>query len=169
MAPATIVLLACVTFAFALAYVRGADMPLRALQSSSNLLHGVWLELALGFLLAGLLDVLIPQQAIVRGLGGGDARAILLGSVVGLALPGGPYVLFPIAARLLGQGAAPGAVVALVTAKTLISPIRALTFEVPLLGWPLTLARLLPSLLVPPLLGFFVQWLSRLFSAPPAP
>ena len=33
----------------------------------------------------------------------------------------------------------------------------------PLLGWPLTLARCIPGLLVPPLLGLLGQWLFNLF------
>jgi hypothetical protein len=56
-----------------------------------------------------------------------------------------------------------GALIALVSAKTLVSPIRMLTYEAPLLGWPLTLARLLPGLAVPPVLGVVGQWLYDAF------
>jgi len=38
-----------------------------------------------------------------------------------------------------------------------------LSFEAPLLGWPMTAARLLPSLCLPPLLGLMGQWLFQLF------
>ena len=82
---------------------------------------------------------------------------------VGLILPGGPYMLFPIAANLVRTGAEPGPVIALLTAKTLVSPIRMLTYEAPLLGWPLTLARLIPGILLPPVLGYIGQWLFALF------
>ena len=40
-----------------------------------------------------------------------------------------------------------------------------LTYEAPLLGWPLTLARCIPGLLVPPLLGLLGQWLFNLLQA----
>jgi hypothetical protein len=60
---------------------------------------------------------------------------------------------------LFQKGAAAGPIIALVTAKTLVSPLRMLTYEAPLLGWPLTLARLIPGLFVPPLLGVIGQWL----------
>jgi len=33
-----------------------------------------------------------------------------------------------------------------------------------LLGWPLTLARLIPGLLLPPALGWLGQWLYTLFA-----
>jgi hypothetical protein len=53
--------------------------------------------------------------------------------------------------------------IALISAKVLLSPIRVVSFEAPLLGWPMTAARLLPSLLLPPLLGLVGQWLYQLF------
>ena len=90
-------------------------------------------------------------------------RGILVGWMAGLIIPGGPYLLFPIAANLLKTGAAPGVVIALITAKTLVSPIRMLTYEAPLLGWPLTLARCVPALFLPPIMGIIGQWLFNLF------
>jgi hypothetical protein len=65
---------------------------------------------------------------------------------------GGPYLLFPIAAKLWTAGAAPGVLIALITAKSLVSPIRMLTYEAPLLGWPFTLACCIPALFVPPIM-----------------
>ncbi|MET0680859.1 MAG: hypothetical protein ABWZ41_07610, partial [Burkholderiales bacterium] len=59
--------------------------------------------------------------------------------------------------------AEPGPLIALLTAKTLVSPIRTLTYEAPLLGWPLTLARFIPAVLLPPVLGLLGQWLFGLF------
>jgi uncharacterized membrane protein YraQ (UPF0718 family) len=131
----------------------------RALESTGRLLRGVWPELALGFLLAGLIDAAIPAESIRHWLGGDrPARAISVGWAVGLVVPGGPYLLFPLAAKLLGQGASAGAVMALVASKTLVSPIRLVTYEAPLLGWTFSLARLLPTLFVPLLVG----WLGHL-------
>src|SRR4029453_3362138 len=111
----------------------------------ARLLGGVGIELALGFLLAGLIEVLIPQATLVRWLGGDHpGRGILVGWAAGLVLPGGPYVFFPVAANLFRNGAAAGPIIALLTAKTLVSPIRTLTYEGPLLGWPLSAARFFP-------------------------
>jgi uncharacterized membrane protein YraQ (UPF0718 family) len=117
--------------------------------------------------LAGLFDVLVPTSVLVTWLGAERAgRGILVGWGAGLAIPGGPYVLFPIMANLFGKGVAAGPLIALISAKTLVSPIRMLTYEAPLLGWPLTLARFLPGVLVPPLLGVVGQWLFDLLSRP---
>jgi uncharacterized membrane protein YraQ (UPF0718 family) len=158
------ILLGLTIAAAGVAFSRDRALPLAGLASTVRLFRGVWLELLLGFLLAGLVDVVVPSEALIRWLGGErPMRGILVGWVVGLAIPGGPYVLFPIVANLFGKGVGAGALIALVSAKTLVSPIRMLTYEAPLLGWPLTLARLLPGLLVPPALGIVGQWLYDLF------
>jgi uncharacterized membrane protein YraQ (UPF0718 family) len=134
------------------------------LREEGKLLRSVWVELGLGFLLAGLIEVLIPHATLSGWLGSQRAgQGILAGWAAGLLLPGGPYVVFPIAANLYRNGAGAGPLVALMSAKMLVSPIRTLTYEVPLLGWPLTLARLLPSLVLPPILGLIGHWLFGLF------
>ena len=148
-----LILLSCVAL-LALA-VLFKDPPVlgKAVQSAAKLLGGVWPELLLGFVLAGLLDVLIPEQQLVQWLGGHNVfSGILVGWGIGLLLPGGPYLIFPIVANLLRQGAAPGPLIALITAKVLLSPVRMLSYEAPLLGWSMTLARQIPGLLIPPLL-----------------
>ncbi len=158
--PTTWILLALVLVALVLAYAKDPSLPVRGLQASGSLFGSVWLELALGFLLAGLIEVLVPAALVSRWLGaGGAGDGIFAGWAVGLALPGGPYLAFPVAAKLFDGGAAPGAIIALLTAKTLVSPVRMLTYEAPLLGWPLTLARFIPGVLLPPVLGWLGQWL----------
>jgi uncharacterized protein len=158
------ILLALVLVATAVAFARDAALPWRGLTASAQLLRGVWIELALGFLLAGLLEVLIPRPVLSRWLGGENlSQGILIGWVAGLLIPGGPYVFFPIAANMLRQGAAPAPLITLLTAKTLVSPIRMLTYEAPLLGWPLTLARFIPGVLLSPAMGLLGQWLYGIF------
>jgi len=135
-----------------------------ALQRSGRMLGGVWPELLLGFILAGLIDVLLSEADLIKWLGDQHLGAgILLGWALGLILPGGPYLLFPLVANLMRQGAAPGPLIALMTAKVLLSPIRMVSYEAPLLGWPMTLARFVPSLLLPPIIALFGQWLFTWF------
>jgi uncharacterized membrane protein YraQ (UPF0718 family) len=150
----TLVLLACLAVATGLACARDPALVVRGLSSSAALFKTVWFELLLGFLLAGLVGTLLPADQVKSWLGTSDARSLAVATAVGLLLPGGPYLLFPAAARLAEQGVSPGALIALVTAKTQASPLRALTYEAPLLGWQLTLARLVPSLLAPFLIGY---------------
>ena len=158
------ILLGLVAVALVVAFLRDAALPMRGLEASGRLVRSVWVELALGFVLAGLIEVLIPQAVVARWLGGERlGQGILVGWAAGLVLPGGPYLFFPVVANLFRNGAEAGPLIALLTAKTLVSPIRMLTYEAPLLGWPLTLARFIPAVLLPPVLGLLGQWLFNLF------
>lgn len=151
----TWILLGLTLLALGVALARGPSVAGEGVLSAGKLLRSVAPELLLGFLLAGLLDVLVPAAALQRFLGAEtSARGIGLAWALGLLLPGGPYVLFPMAAQLFRAGVAPAAIITLVTAKTLVSPIRMLTYEAPVLGWRMTLARLLPAILLPPLVGW---------------
>ena len=159
------ILLGITLAVLAVAYFRDPALVSRGLQSSGRLFGGVWMELALGFVLAGLLDVLIPAPVLSRLLGDEHlGQGILIGWGAGLVMPGGPYLVFPVVANLLKSGAAPGPLIALLTAKTLVSPVRMLTYEAPLLGWPMTLARFIPGVLLPPALGWIGHWLYTFFA-----
>ncbi|MBM4254791.1 MAG: hypothetical protein FJ147_02725 [Deltaproteobacteria bacterium] len=145
-----------------LAYLKSPDLPMRGLQTSMSLLQDVWLPLLLGFLLAGFFDVLVPREFLVKWMGEQSGiKGILIGWLIGLAMPGGPYVVFPIAASLFNQGVGVGPLVTFITAKSLLSPTRLFSWEAPFLGWPFAAARAIPSLLLPPLVGIIGQ---RLFS-----
>ena len=79
----------------------------RASPPSGRLFGGVWIELALGFVLAGLhrrADPAADALALAgrRALGQG----ILVGWAAGLVMPGGPYLVFPVVANLFKNGAA---------------------------------------------------------------
>jgi uncharacterized membrane protein YraQ (UPF0718 family) len=146
------------------AFTRDRSLPLQGLHASGRLFESVWVELLLGFLIAGFVDVLISPAQITAWLGTETStRGIFVGWMAGLVIPGGPYLLFPLAASLWKTGVPPGALIALITAKTLVSPLRILTYEAPLLGWRLTIARCLPALLVPPIMGLLGQWIFNLF------
>jgi uncharacterized membrane protein YraQ (UPF0718 family) len=164
------VLLALTLGLLVFAFVRDTRLPGAALLATSRLVGSVWIELTLGFVLAGLVDVLVPADVLVKWLGAErGAQGILVGWVSGLLLPGGPYVLFPIMANLFAKGVGAGPLITLITAKTLVSPIRMLTYEAPLMGWPVTLARFIPGLLVPPVLGVVGQWLFEAMARPRIP
>ena len=159
-----VILLVLAVFAGLFAFVKDRSLPMEGLYASGRLFGSVWIELLLGFIIAGLLEVLISPSEITSWLGTeSSTRGILMGWLAGLVIPGGPYLLFPIAASLFKSGAAPGALITLITAKTLVSPIRMLTYEAPLLGWPFTIARCLPAILLPPFMGILGQWVFNLF------
>jgi uncharacterized membrane protein YraQ (UPF0718 family) len=164
---ASLLILASLTLvAVGFAFGKDASLPLKGLQSSARLFGGVWIELALGFILAGMIDVLVPAASISRWLGADKLhQSVFAGTAAGMVMPGGPYLFFPLAAKLFADGASPGALIAFLSAKTLVSPVRTLTYEAPLMGWPITLARFIPSVLMAPVLGYLGQWLYDVLKA----
>lgn len=147
------------------AYMKGPDLPLRGFQTTWELLQDVWLPLLLGFCLAGFFDVLVPRDFLVKWMGEQSGwKGIFIGWVIGLAMPGGPYVVFPIAASLFNQGVGVGPLVTFITAKSLLSPTRLFSWEAPFLGWPFAAARAIPSFILPPLVGIIGQRLFTLFN-----
>ena len=91
------------------AVVKDRALLLQGLYASGRLFGSIWIELLLGFLIVGLLEVLISPSEITTWLGTeSSTRGILIGWLAGLVIPGGAYLLFPIAAKLWNTGAAPG-------------------------------------------------------------
>lgn len=90
---------------------------------------------------------LLPPAYVAALLGeqSGVAGA-LFAAVLGALLPGGPMVAFPLAIALARAGAGQAALVALVTAWSLLAINRTLLFELPLMGSRFTLTRLGVSL-----------------------
>lgn len=113
------------------------------------------------FVLAGLIQELIPGDTVSRWLGEESGwRGLLIGGIAGALIPGGPYAYYPIAVAFLKSGANIGTIVTFVVAKNLWTVSR-LPVEVALLGVHLTLVRYLVTLLFPPLAGLLAQALFR--------
>lgn len=93
------------------------------------------LPLILGaFLLAGLIEVLIPVEFVQEWLSAeAGIRGIILGTIGGMLLAMGPYAAFPIIAVILASGAGLGTVVALITSWCLLGLSKA-PFEATFFG-----------------------------------
>jgi uncharacterized membrane protein YraQ (UPF0718 family) len=113
--------------------------------------------LVIAFAVAGLVQVLVPREFIVKWLGAGAGfKGIMIATLAGAVTPGGPYVSFPIVASLYKSGASVGTVVAFVTAWSVWAVAR-FPLEMGLVGPKLAIARFLSTLIVPPLAGLFAQ------------
>jgi len=78
-----------------------------------------------GIFLGSLVGKFLPREAVAGMLGRGSGlKGILLGTAVGSILPGGPYVVFPVAAGLVSSGAAIPPVVAMIFAWDCIALTR---------------------------------------------
>lgn len=130
---------------------------------TTRLLGTVWRPLLLGFIVAGLITVLMPSDVIGRYLGAESGIAgLVIATVAGILTPGGPYIQFPIVAALFRSGAGPGPLAAYLTAWSLIPLNRTLVWEIPFLGAPFALVRLLVSVALPLLIGLLVPYVLRL-------
>lgn len=117
--------------------------------------------LVAAFAIAGLVQVVLSEEAIARWMGDESGwRGLLVGGVAGALIPGGPYAYYPVAAALLRSGASIGTVVIFVTAKNLWSASR-LPMEFALLGPYLTVVRFVVTLAFPVLMGLIAQLLFR--------
>src|SRR5262249_11843041 len=68
--------------------------------------------LLFGFLLAGMLGILVPSRLLARLVGTGKIKSVLWGSVIGAPIPLCSCGVLPTALGLRRQGATPGATVA---------------------------------------------------------
>lgn len=141
----------------------GPELALRGARTGVDLFLQVAPQLVMGFLLAGIVTVLLPRDALGRLVG---AESGLLGIVIataaGVATPGGPFLQFPLVASLATAGAGAGPIAAYLTAWSLISWQRVLVWELPFLGAPFTISRLAVSAVLPVLVGLAVPVLLRL-------
>lgn len=110
-------------------------------------------------IVAGMVQVLIPQELINRWIGPeAGLKGLLLGSLAGGLAPGGPYVSLPIALGLLHSGAGIGTIVSFLTGWSLVA-ISRLPMEIGILGWKVTFIRLISTFFFPPIAGLIAQTL----------
>ena len=159
--PTIIMGVLAIVFLF-LAYQKGGEAHITGLKAAGNMILQVAPLLIFAFIIAGIIPLLVPQEQISRWIGTESGmRGILIGTVVGGFLPGGPYVSLPMAAGLLQVGAGVGTMVALLTGWSLLAFSR-LPMEIGIMGWKFTLIRLVCTFFFPPIAGFIAN---RLFGS----
>jgi uncharacterized protein len=138
---------------------RGQGEHLAGLTGAWNLTLQVLPLLLAAFVVAGMVQVLVPQGFVARWVGAESGwRGIWLGALAGGLTPGGPYVSLPIVLVLTRGGAGIGTVVAFLTGWSLWAFGR-IPMEVGIIGWRLTLIRLATTAVFPPLAGWLAQQL----------
>jgi uncharacterized membrane protein YraQ (UPF0718 family) len=159
----TTIVLAVLALAFGIvAYLRDPGLPWIGARNGLQMLWFVLPRLIPALLLAGMLQVLVPQEVVSRYLGR-DAgfRSILIASAAGVLTPGGPMVTVPFLVALANSGAAMGPLVAYMTSWSLFGMQRIIAWEAPLMGWHFVVVRVVPSLAFPVLAGWLVKTFYR--------
>ena len=157
MLAATLVMAGLAAALLVIGHYKGGGRNVDGLMRAGRMTLSVLPILVAAFVVAGMIEVLVPRDALARWVGGeSGARGIVIGTIAGGFTPGGPYVSLPIVAGLLRSGAAPGVMVAFLTSWSLWAVSR-LPMEVGLLGWKFTAARLLSTFFFPPIAGYIAQ------------
>jgi len=138
-------------------YSKGEGQHVTGLKSALKMTTDILPLLVFAFIVAGMIKVLLPQELMSRWVGEESGfRGILIGTVAGGLMPGGPYVSLPLAAGLLRAGAGLGTMVAFLTAWSLWAVAR-MPMELGIMGWRFTLVRFACTFFFPPIAGFLAQ------------
>jgi uncharacterized membrane protein YraQ (UPF0718 family) len=159
----TVVMFLIAVALFLVASLQGEGKSIAGLKSAWTMTWQIIPLLIFAFIVAGLVQVLIPRDLIARWVGDESGfRGILFGTLAGAFTPGGPYVSLPVAAGLLKAGAGIGTMVAFLASWSLIAVSR-LPLQVGIMGWRFTLIHLLSIIIFPPIAGLIanqiVKWI----------
>lgn len=114
--------------------------------------------LIFAFVIAGLIQAIIPKEFILKWLGKeAGVKGILLGCLAGALTPGGPYISFPIVASLYQAGAGIGTIVGFISAWSLWQLTR-FPMEIGLVGLRPALIRYASTLIFPPIAGLIAHY-----------
>ena len=138
-----------------LSYQKGVHI--QGLKASGNMLIQVIPLLIFAFLIAGMVQSLVPNEIISKWVGTESGfRGLLIGTAMGSIAPGGPFVSMPIAAVLLRMGANIGTMVAFLTAWSLLAFSR-IPLELGIMGWKFVLIRMACTFFFPPIAGWIAN------------
>ncbi|MHA2428415.1 MAG: permease [Candidatus Hermodarchaeia archaeon] len=125
---------------------RGVELGWQTLKRNATIM-------LLAFTLVGFVNVLSPTSLIQDWIGpDSGVIGLFLAELIGMLLPGGPYVVFPLIAVLYSAGAGLGPAVAIITSWS-TQALLTLSFEIPFLGWRFSVIRWGLGLIVPLIAG----------------
>ena len=157
MSIATIILAVLALLMAGLAYRQDPARPLAGTVAGLKMLWGMLPLLLAAFFVAGMLAVALPPALVHRWLASSSGLLdVVIGSVAGALIPGGPYVSFPIFAAIHDVGAGLAATVSLVTGWAVWN-VGLLSFELAIVGPRFTLIRMVTTLLLPPVAGLLAH------------
>jgi len=151
-------------------FLRDGQARFLAILTDDVVLFGTMLpKVAAGSLIGAFVTLLLPRETIVKWVGAESGiGGILVATVAGAILPGGPFTIYPVAGSFLIAGADVGAACAFVISWTLIGYTRAIVWELPFFGLDFVTWRIVFSLPLPILAGLAARYAWRFFR-PAAP
>jgi uncharacterized membrane protein YraQ (UPF0718 family) len=148
----------------ALCYARGQGVFLRGLDDAVAMMWQVLPKVVGALLMAGFVQVLLPDELVVKWIGKNTGfKGIMIACLVGALTPGGPMLSFPLVAALYRMGANISSLVAYLTAWELVGVQRILIWDLPLMGVKFTALRVAVSFFLPALAGMIAQKVADFF------
>lgn len=131
----TLIMLAAALLLLIAVYFHSPDSATKGLRSTLALVIAIALRMLAAFVIAGLIQAIVPEEVIVRWMGKGSGwRGISIGMIIGSLTPGGPMTHFPIIATLFKMGVGIGPLVSYLTAWSLFGLQRIILWELPFFG-----------------------------------
>jgi uncharacterized membrane protein YraQ (UPF0718 family) len=141
-----------------IAYLKDPGLPALGARTGLSMLWFILPRMIPALILAGMLQVVIPQETVARYFGRQSGiMAILVASAAGVLTPGGPMVSVPLLVVLANSGMALGPLVAYMTSWSLFGMQRIIAWEAPMMGWHFVFVRVIPSLAFPVIAGYLVK------------
>lgn len=138
----------------------GMDAIAAIIAEDSLLFVEILPKVAAGCLIGALITLLVPRETIVRLVGGESGlRGLVIATLAGILMPGGPFTVFPVTVAFLAIGADAGAAMAFVTAWHVIGLNRAIIWEMPFFGPHFVIERVAVSVFFPLLIGLCARLL----------
>lgn len=148
--------IAC-TAAVAVAWSKGPSRVLEIALGYLGFLAVLSPKILCGFFVAAAVPILVPRAVLTRWIGQeSGARGLVVACLAGALVPGGPMMIFPLAASFVVAGASTATVVSFITAWSLYGLNRTIIWEMSFLQIDFVLLRVLICLPLP----FLAGWLA---------
>ncbi len=113
--------------------------------------------------MAAFLAELMPADAAVTWIGPDSGPVgVVIASVAGGFMPGGPFVTFPLVLAFAKAGAGVPQMTALITGWSIFAVHRIISWEYPLLGWRFVVMRMIAALPLPIIAGLLAELVTEL-------
>lgn len=159
----TAVIAALVSAAALAVYLRdGKDRFIDILLVDFDLFMNILPKVLAGCLIGGLVTYLLPREWVSRSVGAESGfSGLLIATLAGIIVPGGPYTIFPLAAAFMAMGADAAAAITFITSWTLLGHNRILVWEMPFFGFEFAAWRALGAIPLPLFAGLLARAVLR--------
>lgn len=154
----TLVMIGATVILLVAVYLKSPESAHKGLAATGALVLEILPRMVAAFIIAGLIQVIVPQEMIISWMGhGSGSRGILIGMLLGTVTPGGPMMHFPIIASFYKIGVGIGPLIAYLTAWALFGMQRIIMWEIPFLGPRVVALRVAVSIFFPFLAGWLCE------------